>query len=145
MRQTARHDVVFVAGTAGEHELTWSQKAHEREGCHPRLHGPRNRNVRMGRALDGRPDMSAVLHAFAAVMAHFEALRTLYPRDADGHPRAVVVASGVLQIDEYASARSASGRCRVPRLPKPRSMKFTSAGRPPGGGRATKVAEWPAP
>jgi hypothetical protein len=103
MRQTARHDVVFVAGTAGEHELTWSQKAHEREGCHPRLHGPRNRNVRMGRALDGRPDMSAVLHAFAAVMAHFEALRTLYPRDADGHPRAVVVASGVLQIDEYAS------------------------------------------
>ncbi len=56
----------------------------------------------MGRALDGRPDMAAVLHAFAAVMAHFEALRTLYPREADGHPRAVVVASGVLQVDEYA-------------------------------------------
>ncbi|OAH10420.1 condensation domain-containing protein [Streptomyces jeddahensis] len=102
MRQIARHDVVFVAGTAGEHELTWSQKAHEREGCHPYLHGPRNRNVRMGRALDGTPDMAAVLHAFAVVVAHFEALRTLYPRDADGHPRAVVVASGVLQVDEYA-------------------------------------------
>lgn len=57
----------------------------------------------MGRALDGTPDMAAVLHAFAVVMAHFEALRTLYPRDADGHPRAVVVASGVLQVDEYAS------------------------------------------
>jgi hypothetical protein len=103
MRQIARHDVVFVAGTAGEHELTWSQKAHEREGCHPHLHGPRNRNVRMGRALDGTPDMAAVLRAFAVVMAHFEALRTLYPRDADGQPRAVVVASGVLQVDEYAS------------------------------------------
>jgi hypothetical protein len=103
MRHIARHDVVFVAGSAGEHELTWSQKAHEREGCHPHLHGPRNRNVRMGRALDGRPDMAAVLHALAAVMAHFEALRTLYPRHADGHPRAVVVASGVLQVDEYAS------------------------------------------
>ncbi|RPF30537.1 condensation domain-containing protein [Streptomyces sp. TLI_185] len=109
MRQIARHDVVFAAGTAGEHELTWSQKAHEREGCHPHLHGPRNRNVRMGRALDGRPDMAAVLHAFAAVMAHFEALRTLYPREADGHLRAVVVASGVLQVDEYASdARATS-------------------------------------
>ncbi|WP_217214633.1 condensation domain-containing protein [Streptomyces sp. AC550_RSS872] len=103
MRQIARHDVVFVAGTAGEHELTWSQRAHEREGCHPHLHGPRNRNIRMGRPLDGTPDMAAVLHGFAAVMAHFEALRTLYPRDADGHPRAVVVASGVLQVDEYAS------------------------------------------
>ncbi|MDC0768521.1 condensation domain-containing protein [Streptomyces sp. HD] len=103
MRQIARHDVVFVAGTAGEHELTWSQKAHAREGCHPHLHGPLNRNVRMGRALDGTPDMAAVLHAFAVVMAHFEALRTLYPPDADGHPRAVVVASGVLQVDEYAS------------------------------------------
>ncbi|MFF4209116.1 condensation domain-containing protein [Streptomyces sp. NPDC001796] len=103
MRQIARHDVVFVAGFAGEHEPTWSQKAHAREGCHPHLHGPRNRNVRMGRALDGRPDMAAVLHAFAAVMSHFEALRTLYPRDADGHPRAVVVASGVLRVDEYAS------------------------------------------
>ncbi|WP_020140600.1 hypothetical protein [Streptomyces sp. 351MFTsu5.1] len=103
MRQIARHDVVFVAGTAGEHELTWSQKAHEREGCHPRLHGPRNRNVRIWRALDGTPDMAAVLHAFAAVMAHYEALRTLYPTGADGHPRAVVVASGVLQVDEYAS------------------------------------------
>ena len=57
----------------------------------------------MGRALHGRPDMAAVLHAFAAVMAHFEALRTLYPRDADGHPRAVIVASGVLQVDEYTS------------------------------------------
>ncbi|NUP38335.1 MAG: condensation protein [Streptomyces sp.] len=102
MRLIARHDVVFVAGTAGEHEPTWSQKAHEREGCHPRLHGPRNRNVRMGRALDGRPDIAAVLHAFAAVLAHFEALRTLYPRNADGHTRAVVVASGVLQVDEYA-------------------------------------------
>lgn len=56
----------------------------------------------MGRALDGRPDMAAVLRAVAAVMARFEALRTLYPRDADGHPRAVVVASGVLQVDEYA-------------------------------------------
>ncbi|MGW5662415.1 condensation domain-containing protein [Streptomyces sp. NPDC003758] len=103
MRQIARHDVVFVAGFAGEHELTWSQKAHAREGCHPHLHGPRNRNVRMGRALDGRPDMAAVLRAFAAVMSHFEALRTLYPRDADGQPRAVVVASGVLRVDEYAS------------------------------------------
>ncbi|GHK02201.1 hypothetical protein SY2F82_39980 [Streptomyces sp. Y2F8-2] len=103
MRQIARHDVVFVAGFAGEHELTWSQKAHEREGCHPHLHGPRNKNQRMARVLDGTPDMAAVLHAFAAVMAHFEALRTLYPRDADGHPRAVVVASGVLQVDEYAS------------------------------------------
>jgi hypothetical protein len=102
MRQIARHDVVFVAGTAGEHELTWSQKAHEREGCHPHLNGPRNRNIRMGRALDGTPDMAAVLHAFAVVIAHFEALRTLYPRNADGHPRAVVVASGVLQVDEYA-------------------------------------------
>ena len=57
----------------------------------------------MGRALDGTPDMAAVLHAFAVVMAHYEALRTLYPPDADGHPRAVVVASGVLQVDEYAS------------------------------------------
>lgn len=57
----------------------------------------------MGRALDGRPDMAAVLRAFAAVMAHFEALRTLYPRNADGHARAVFVASGVLQVDEYAS------------------------------------------
>jgi hypothetical protein len=103
MRQIARHDVVFVAGTAGEHELTWSQKAHEREGCHPHLHGPRNRNIRMGRAIEGRTDLAAVLHAFAAVMARFEALRTLYPRDADGHARAVVVASGVLQVDEYAS------------------------------------------
>ncbi|MGW1744664.1 condensation protein [Streptomyces sp. NPDC002092] len=56
----------------------------------------------MGRALDGRPDIAAVLHAFAAVVAHFEALRTLYPRNADGHTRAVVVASGVLQVDEYA-------------------------------------------
>ncbi|MFF4799569.1 condensation domain-containing protein [Streptomyces sp. NPDC001351] len=56
----------------------------------------------MGRALDGRPDIAAVLHAFAAVVARFEALRTLYPRDADGHTRAVVVASGVLQVDEYA-------------------------------------------
>ncbi|NUR03433.1 MAG: condensation protein [Streptomyces sp.] len=102
MRLIARHDVVFVAGTAGEHELTWSQKAHEREGCRPRLHGPRNRNVRMGRALDGRPGIAAVLHAFAAVVAHFEALRTLYPGNADGHARAVVVASGVLQVDEYA-------------------------------------------
>lgn len=109
MRQIARHDVVFAAGTAGEHQLTWSQKAHEREGCHPHLHGPRNRNVRMGRALDGRPDMAAVLHAFGAVMARFEALRTLYPREADGHPRAVVVASGVLQVDEYAfDARATS-------------------------------------
>ncbi|MFF5494355.1 condensation domain-containing protein [Streptomyces aquilus] len=104
MRQIARHDVVFVAGTAGEHELTWSQKAHEREGCRPHLHGPRNRNQRMARALDSTPDMPAVLHAFARVMAHFEALRTLYPRDADGHPRAVVVASGVLRVDEYACA-----------------------------------------
>ncbi|MFF6779343.1 condensation domain-containing protein [Streptomyces sp. NPDC012510] len=103
MRQIARHEVVFVSGSAGEHELTWSQKAHAREGCHPHLHGPRNRNVRMGRPLDGRPDMAAVLRAFAAVMARFEALRTLYPRNADGHPRAVVVASGVLQVDEYAS------------------------------------------
>lgn len=102
MRQIAHHDVVFVAGSAGEHELTWSQKAHTRDGCHPHLQGPRNRNVRMGRALDGRPDMAAVLRAFAAVMAHFEALRTLYPRDADGRPRAVVVASGVLRVDEYA-------------------------------------------
>ncbi|WBO61592.1 condensation domain-containing protein [Streptomyces camelliae] len=57
----------------------------------------------MGRALDGAPDMAAVLHAFAVVMAQFEALRTLYPRNADEHPRAVVVASGVLQVDEYAS------------------------------------------
>ncbi|MEV6948802.1 condensation domain-containing protein [Streptomyces sp. NPDC051172] len=102
MRPIARHDVVFVAGTAGEHEPTWSQMAHEREGCHPRLHGPRNRNIRMGRALDGRPDITAVMHALAAVVAHFEALRTLYPRNADGHTRAVVVASGVLQVDEYA-------------------------------------------
>ncbi|MCX4885368.1 condensation domain-containing protein [Streptomyces sp. NBC_00847] len=101
MRQTARHDVVFVAGTAGEHELTWSQKAHDREECQPHLDGPRNRNVRMARALDGTPDMAAVLHAFAAVVAHCEALRTLYPRDADGRPRPVVVASGVLQVDEY--------------------------------------------
>ncbi|NUP36919.1 MAG: condensation protein [Streptomyces sp.] len=103
MRQIARHDVVFAAGTAAEHELTWSQKAHEREGCHPRLHGPRNRNQRMARVLGGTPDMAAVLHAVAAVAARFEALRTLYPRDADGHARAVVVASGVLQVDEYAS------------------------------------------
>ncbi|OPG11008.1 condensation protein [Streptomyces sp. GKU 895] len=103
MRQIARHDVVFVAATGGEHELTWSQKAHEREGCRPHLHGPLNRNQRMARVLDSTPDMAAVLHAFAAVMAHFEALRTLYPRDADGRPRAVVVASGVLQVDEYAS------------------------------------------
>lgn len=56
----------------------------------------------MGWALEGRPDIAAVLHAFATVVAHFEALRTLYPRDADGHGRAVVVASGVLQVDEYA-------------------------------------------
>ena len=63
----------------------------------------------MGRALDGPADMAAVLHAFAAVMAHFEALRTLYPREADGHPRAVFVASGVLQVDEYAcDARATS-------------------------------------
>jgi len=103
MRQITRHDVAFFAGTAGEHELTWSQKAHEREGCHPHLQGPRNRNQRMARVLDGTPDMAAVLHAFAAVMSHFEALRTLYPRDADGHPRAAVVASGALQVDEYAS------------------------------------------
>jgi len=109
MRQIARHDVVFVAGTAGEHELTWSQKAHEREGCHPHLHGPRNRNQRMARVLDGTPDMAALLHAFAAVMSHCEALRTLYPRDADGRPRAVVVASGVLQVDEYASDVPATG------------------------------------
>ncbi|KAK1176841.1 condensation domain-containing protein [Streptomyces sp. NBS 14/10] len=101
MRQTARHDVVFIAGTAGEHELTWSQKAHDREECQPHLDGTRNRNVRMARALDGRPDMAAVLHAFAAVVARCEALRTLYPRDADGRPRAVIVASGVLQVDEY--------------------------------------------
>ncbi|MES4907704.1 MULTISPECIES: condensation domain-containing protein [unclassified Streptomyces] len=101
MRQTARHDVVFIAGTAGEHELTWSQKAHDRKECQPHLDGVRNRNVRMARALDGRPDMAAVLHALAAVVAHCEALRTLYPQDADGRARAVVVASGVLQVDEY--------------------------------------------
>ncbi|MFE6620068.1 condensation protein [Streptomyces sp. NPDC057740] len=57
----------------------------------------------MARVLDGTPDMAAVLRAFSAVMAHFEALRTLYPGSADGRPRAVVVASGVLQVDEYAS------------------------------------------
>lgn len=63
----------------------------------------------MARALDGRPDMAAVLHGIAEVLAHFEALRTLYPRDMDGCPRAVVVASGVLQVDEYGSAAPADG------------------------------------
>jgi hypothetical protein len=63
----------------------------------------------MARALDGTPDMAAVLHGIAAVVAHFEALRTLYPRDMDGRSRAVVVPSGMLQVDEYGSAAPADG------------------------------------
>ena len=118
MEQIAAHDVAFDGGTSGVNGLTWAQKSLLRGRCMPHLDGPRNINVRMIGSLAGVPDLAAVLRAVGRTVARHEALRTLYPREADRVVRQTVVDSGSIRVTQHAakSAHDAAGLDELARV-----------------------------